>query len=210
MINVYVYVLDTLADWEIGYITAELNSKRFFKKAAEEVVLKTVGLTSDAITTMGGLKVTPDCVIDDIVIEKNSLLILPGSNIWSDPKQNAIIGKALEFLAAGANVAAICGATLALAFTGALDNRPHASNGAGFLDMFCPSYKGTKFYVDDVAASDGNLITASGTGGLLFAKYILERLNVFSSDTLEAWYNYFKTGEASYFYALMQTLPAKN
>jgi hypothetical protein len=28
--TVYLYVLDTLADWEIGYLSAELYSKRFF------------------------------------------------------------------------------------------------------------------------------------------------------------------------------------
>lgn len=32
MFTIYVYVLDTLADWEIGYVTSELNSGRFFKK----------------------------------------------------------------------------------------------------------------------------------------------------------------------------------
>lgn len=32
MFKVYIYVLDTLADWELGYVTAELNSRRFFKK----------------------------------------------------------------------------------------------------------------------------------------------------------------------------------
>ena len=30
MFTVYIYVLDTLADWELGYVTAELNSGRFF------------------------------------------------------------------------------------------------------------------------------------------------------------------------------------
>ena len=34
MYTIYVYVLDTLADWEIGYVTAELHSGRFFKKDA--------------------------------------------------------------------------------------------------------------------------------------------------------------------------------
>lgn len=34
MFTVYIYVLDTLADWELGYVTAELNSGRFFKKDA--------------------------------------------------------------------------------------------------------------------------------------------------------------------------------
>ena len=32
MFTVYIYVLDTLADWELGYVTAELNSRRFFKR----------------------------------------------------------------------------------------------------------------------------------------------------------------------------------
>ncbi len=32
MFTIYVYVLDTLADWELGYVTAELNSGRFSKR----------------------------------------------------------------------------------------------------------------------------------------------------------------------------------
>jgi hypothetical protein len=35
MQTIYIYVLDTLADWEIGYLTSELNSGRFFKKDAK-------------------------------------------------------------------------------------------------------------------------------------------------------------------------------
>ena len=31
MVEIYVYVLDTLADWELGYVTSELNSGRFFR-----------------------------------------------------------------------------------------------------------------------------------------------------------------------------------
>ena len=40
MFTVYVYVLDTLADWELGYVTSELNSGRFFKKGGQRVSLK--------------------------------------------------------------------------------------------------------------------------------------------------------------------------
>ena len=32
MTTVYVYVMNTMADWEIGYCLAELHSKRFFRK----------------------------------------------------------------------------------------------------------------------------------------------------------------------------------
>lgn len=30
--KVYLYVFDTMADWEIGYLMAELNTGRYFKR----------------------------------------------------------------------------------------------------------------------------------------------------------------------------------
>lgn len=48
----YVYVLDTLADWELGHLIAELNSGQYFKRRGERISVKTVGLTKDPVTTM--------------------------------------------------------------------------------------------------------------------------------------------------------------
>ena len=72
--------------------------------------------------------------------------------------------------------------------------------------MFCPDYKGQKFYVDQPAVSDGNLITGSATGSLMWTKLIIEKLGLFKPETLEAWYAYFSTGKAEHFFALMQSL----
>jgi putative intracellular protease/amidase len=210
MFTVYVYVLETLADWELGYITSELHSGRFFKKDAERVSLKTVSYSKEPIHTMGGLTVIPDCLIDDIVVSETSVLLLPGADTWNDPRHGAILKKAGEFLSIGATVGAICGATTALANYGLLDNRRHTSNGQGFLEMFCPTYKGQNFYVDEPSVADNNLITANPTASLLWAKQILERLDVFQANTLEFWYEYFSTGKAESFFALMQTLPSDN
>jgi len=210
MFTVYVYVLDTLADWELGYVTAELNYGRFFKKGAQRVSLKTVSVTHEPIKTMGGMTIVPDCLLDDIVVSKTSVLLLPGADTWNDPKHSAILGKASEFLSAGACICAICGATAALANVGLLDNRPHTSNGPGFLDMVSPGYKGKSFYIDKPSVADNNLITAGSTGALLWARQIIEYLGVFQANTLESWYNYFRTGEPQHFFALMQTLPAGN
>ncbi|MGG5317924.1 type 1 glutamine amidotransferase family protein [Enterococcus sp. AZ072] len=207
MTTIYVYILDTLADWELGYVTAELNSARFFKKDAQPVSLKTVGYSREPVKTMGGMTIVPDCLIEDISMDETSVLLLPGADTWSDPKHSAIIEKTSELLSLGATVGAICGATVALANAGLLDNRPHTSNGPGFLDMFVPSYKGQEFYVDQPSVADNNLITASSTGGLLWAKQLIERLDVFQENTVEAWYDYFSIGKPEHFYALMQTLP---
>lgn len=159
---------------------------------------------------MGGLTIVPDCLIDDMVVNETSVLLLPGANTWSDPKHGTIIKKVSEFLSVGALVGAICGATAALANVGLLDKRPHTSNGEGFLEMVSPCYKGQSFYMDDSSVADNNLITAGSTGGLLWAKQIIEHLGVFQSDTLEAWYNYFSNGKPEHFFALMQTLPSNN
>ena len=206
MFTIYVYVLDTLADWELGYVTAELNSGRFFKKDAPEVSVKTVSITKEPVKTMGGLTIIPDCVIDDIAVNKKSVLLLPGANTWENPGHGVIIEKAGQLLSAGAMVCAICGATAALANAGLLDGRLHTSNGADYLEMVSPNYKGQNFYVDQPSVADHNLITASSTGACLWTKQIIEQLNVFQPDTLDAWYAYFRTGETQHFFTLMQTL----
>ncbi|MCK9181316.1 MAG: glutamine amidotransferase [Fibrobacteraceae bacterium] len=203
---VYVYLLNTLADWELGYITSELNSKRFFKKDAAPISVKTVSISKEAITTMGGMKIVPGSTIDEIVESKENVLILPGANTWENLENKAIIEKAQKFISIGATVCAICGATVALANAGLLDKRPHTSNGVGFIQAFSTVYQGDQFYVDVPSVSDGNLITASCTGSLLWAKQIIEKLDVFKRESLEAWYAYFNTGKAEKFFALMQTL----
>ncbi len=206
MASVYVYVMDTMADWEASHVMAELKSGRFFKKDAGKVELKTVSYSKDPVMSMGGLTITSDCTVDEAEAAKGNMLILPGSDRWSAPEHAEILKKAQEFLAAGAGVAAICGATVALAGLGLLDDRTHTSNGEGFLQMFCPAYKGEKHYIDKPAVRDGDLITAGSTGGLLMAKLVLEYLDVFRADTLEYWYSYFSTGNAGAFFSMMQSI----
>jgi hypothetical protein len=74
--------------------------------------------------------------------------------------------------------------------------------------MFCPGYKGQDFYRDEPSVADNNLITAGSTGGLLWAKQIIEHLGVFEANTLGSWYAYFSTGKSEHFFALMQSLPS--
>ena len=206
MITVYIYLLATLADWEIGSVTAELNSKRFFRPDAPQLIVKTVAVSKNPVKTMGGLTIIPDCTIDEIEMSEKTVLILPGADTWSDAENAQIIQKASVLLSKGGSVCAICGATVALANAGILNDRPHTSNGKGFLDMFCPDYKGQKFYVDQPAVSDGNLITGSATGSLMWTKLIIEKLGLFKPETLEAWYAYFSTGKAEHFFTLMQSV----
>ena len=107
MRKVYIYLLNTMADWEIGHISAELNSRRFFKKDAEEIDLKYVAVSKEIVKTMGGLTVTPDCLVDDISIDEKTVLIFPGADTWNDESNNKVLEKAVEVLDANGTVCAI-------------------------------------------------------------------------------------------------------
>nr|WP_319375169.1 DJ-1/PfpI family protein [uncultured Methanoregula sp.] len=207
MRTIYLYILDTLADWEPAHVLAELRSGHYLKDPSMKYDLVLCGRTMDTITTMGGLHLKPEVLITDIHPGPGDLLLLPGADTWLDPVQAPVIAKARTVLEGDAVVAAICGATFGLANAGLLDNRPHTSNDLAAVKMFCPHYTGERFYVNEPAVTDGNLITASGMAPVEFAYQVFKRLGVMLPATLEAWYGLYTTKKPEYFYALMQSLP---
>lgn len=204
--KVYIYLLNTLADWEIGYLTAELNSGRYLDKTRPPVELIKIGNTTEPIKTMGGITITPDENIDNIKFEENDLLILPGADTWTEEENKKIIDIVSSIINEKVIIAAVCGATVALANKGILNNRKHTSNDIEVLKMFCPEYTGENFYLNQPAVTDDNLITASGLAPLEFSYEILKRTNLMKTETLEAWYQLYKTNEPKYFYALMESI----
>ncbi|MEK5505728.1 type 1 glutamine amidotransferase family protein [Paenibacillus sp. FSL P4-0113] len=204
--TVYLYVFDTMADWEIGYLTAELNSGRYYKKGLSPSKIVTVGLEKTPVTTMGGLTILPDIKLDECSIESTDALILPGGNTWTETIHQPILKIAERCLEEGIWVAAICGGTMGLAQAGLLNSRWHTSNDLEYLKMICPTYTGEKYYKMESAVTDGKLITASGTAPLEFSVHVLKALGVFSSKTLEAWYSLNKTRASKYYYELMNSI----
>ena len=204
--KVYIYILNTLADWEIGYLTAELNSGRFLDKTRPPVELIKIGNTTEPIKTMGGITITPDENIDNIKFEEDDLLILPGADTWTEEENKKIIDIVSSIIDEKVIIAAVCGATIALANKGILNNRKHTSNDLEVLKMFCPEYTGENFYLNQPAVTDDNLITASGIAPLEFSYELLKRTNLMKTETLEAWYQLYKTNDSKYFYALMESI----
>jgi len=202
----YLYVCDSMADWEPAFLIAELRTGRYFKPDRAPYEVKTVALTDDPVITMGGLRIMPDCTVKDCYPDDSALLILPGGDTWLDPIQAGILAKAEEFLAAGLVVAGICGATFGLAQAGILNNRCHTSNNLDYLKAVCNNYKGEDKYCQKLAVTDGKLVTASGIAPLEFTYEVLKVLDVLEASTLEAWYQLYKTGEAIYFIALMESI----
>ncbi|MNI30668.1 putative protease YdeA [compost metagenome] len=140
--KVYLYVFDTMSDWEVGYIIAELNSGRYFKKELAPLEVVAAGIDKNPVTTMGGLKILPSISIDECILGSTDVLILPGGETWGESIHEPILQKASKSLEEGTVVAAICGATLGLAKVGLLDSRRHTSNNLEYMKMICPNYRG--------------------------------------------------------------------
>src|SRR5215217_5016026 len=106
---VHVLIFEGFADWEPAYALAELR-----RSGGLDVV--TLGFTDAPVRSMGGLRVVPDQVIAELDVAAVRLLVLPGGDIWEGIYPRAGLEAVLAALhAREVPIAAICGATLALA-----------------------------------------------------------------------------------------------
>ena len=189
----HLLVFDGLADWEPTLAICELNQKSSDKQTRYDVV--TVGFTAKPVVSMGGLKILPEIALADLHPEKSAILIVPGGNRWESQPDGPLTDVLRSFHHSGVPIAAICGATLAFARAGLLRGLRHTSNMPGYIPYFVPEYKEQALYVDQLAVSDGNIITASGVGQIEFAYEIIKLLGVYNDRNLAVWFDLYKLGQ---------------
>jgi putative intracellular protease/amidase len=165
----FIVLVNQFADWEAASAIAELQ--RTF-----EYGVKTVGLTTAPVISMGGLKITSDLSLSSFVPESASILILPGGDAWTKGEIVEVSRAARSMAALNRPVAAICAATLALAHAGLLDTRLHTSNGAAFIPEHVAAYRGQNMYRSEKCVRDQQLITANGLAPFAFAAEIFRAL----------------------------------
>lgn len=189
MKTIYVYVMDTMATWEIGYLlqgfslALQVNQEKSFD-------IKTVAVENKPVRTLDGLTLVPDMTLDEMC-EDAVGLILPGGVLWHE--QSQVIEIAKTYLEEGKLLAGICGATLELAKEGILNRYRHTSNSIMYLKLD-EHYSGDTLYENILSVRDKNLITASAAGSLEFARDIMAYFELYTSENLELWYDYYKTG----------------
>ena len=185
---VYVLAFDGFADWEPAYALAELR-----RSGKRQVVV--VGFDRNPVVSMGGLRVLPDTALNEISPEDVGLLLLPGGDLWETteypvPELSALLTR-LD--AIGTPIAAICGATFALARAGLLNDRRHTSTVPGDLSAVA-EYSGAARYVAEPAVTDRGVITASGLASVDFARDVFALLKVFSPSDQALWFDMYKSG----------------
>ena len=200
----HVALYDSLADWEIGHLIVELRTGRFTGTTWEIV---TVAGSTAPVTTMGGLRVIPEVVLDDLDPRASDLLILAGADLWDAGRGQEFAAAAARFLEAGVPVAAICGATAGLARAGLLDRRRHTSAAPEYLAA--TGYHGAHLYVEQRAVVDGDLISAGPQSPVQFATASLRRLGLASEETLQAYEAVFHRADPAGYAVLMSAASAR-
>ena len=72
--NIYLYVLDTMADYEISFLTVEIHSGRYLKNNIEKPNIIKVGKDFSEIKTMGGMSIIPHIDIKSLEMKNKDLL----------------------------------------------------------------------------------------------------------------------------------------
>jgi len=186
---VHVLIFDGFADWEPAHALAELR-----RSAKRDVVA--LGFNSNPVLSMGGLRVLPDRPLAEVTPDQIGLFILPGGDLWEtgDYPQPVLSALLRQLSASGVPIAAICGATLALARAGLLNDRRHTSTIPGDLNA-APEYTGAAHYVTAPAVTDRGVITGSGLASVDFAREVFAMLGVFSSADQATWFDMYKSGQ---------------
>jgi putative intracellular protease/amidase len=183
----YLLVFDGLADWEPPHAFCQIR-----KSGKYEVV--TAGFSRQAVTSMAGLKITPDATIDDVDPAEAAFFMLPGGDMWEKRSNEAVEALLKQLHEKGVLIGAICAATLEIARAGLTRGVRHTSNAKSYLKAMVPGYRDEEFYVDELAVTDEKIVTASGLGSVEFAHEVMRGLNLYSEADAAMWFEMFKHG----------------
>lgn len=185
--EVLLLLTDRWCDWEASYAVAVINS-------FSDYSVKTIGISTTNLVSMGGIKATVDYNINSYdLFDQVAILIIPGGLSWEENDYDEIAQFVSKVRNHDIPVAAICGATYFLCKQGFLNNIKHTGDS---LELFqgVKGYRGEEFYIPAQVISDGGFITANETAAVEFAYEIFKILKVDSDEEMKIWFDNFQNG----------------
>ena len=180
-------ILEQWADWELAYISSAVNML-----GGGKFENKTVSLTGNAVTSIGGVKCLPDYDLQSAPSDYDALILIGGMS-WHNENAMQIKPFIDDCIKNGKVLGAICDACRFLGSVGALNGAKHTANDFNELKQYS-AYANEQGYIHRQAVSDNNVITANGTAALEFAREILKSLSVASDEQINGWYDFHKLG----------------
>ena len=180
-------ILEQWADWELAYISSAVNML-----GGGKFENKTVSLTKNDLSSIGGVKCLPDCDLQSVPSDYDALILIGGMS-WHN--ENAMQIKPLidDCIKNGKVLGAICDACRFLGSVGALNGAKHTANDLNELKQYS-AYTNGQGFIYRQAVADNNVITANGTATLEFAREVLKALSVASDEKINGWYDFHKLG----------------
>jgi putative intracellular protease/amidase len=148
----WVVVAEGWADHQTALTCAEIA-------AHGRIRIRYAGLAVEPIVSATGLRVLPDCTVDEINADGAVILILPGGPLWVDHDAPAVTAAIRTFREREIPIAAIGSGTLVLARAGVLGGVRHTSNSLAWLKEHVPEYRDDLHYVNVIDVADGGLVT---------------------------------------------------
>ena len=184
-------LLNNFADWEGAYIATSLNMGVKPGNSIKYKV-KTLSLSKEPITSIGGFRVLPDYDISDLPDDHVGLILIGGMN-WFLPEAQPIAPLVEKAIAENKLVAGICNASVYLGMHGFLNHVKHTSNTLEYLKQNAGArYTGEANYINDQAVRDNNIVTANGNAPLEFCREILYQLDAATPEIREETYSFYK------------------
>lgn len=187
--NILFILLEPYADWEAAYLSSSL-----YMLGQGRYEVKTVSLTRDKVSSIGGFHVLPDYDIQSVPADYEALVLI-GGMAWRNEEARKIIPLVEKCLETGKILGGICDASAFLGTISVLNDVKHTSNDINDLKHWAgKAYTNEKNYMMEQAVRDKNIITANGTASLEFAKEVLLALEAAPEDKITEWYNFHKFG----------------
>ncbi len=192
-------LLPDFASHEMVWLMEAISSDEAQLKSNPKYVNKIVAPAMEPVTAIGGFRVLPDYSFDNMP-EDFAALVLIGGYGWLTPaaqQAEPIVKKAVDN---GRIVGAICNGASFMAKAGLLNEVRHTGNGVEQLKLWgAENYTNSDGYIHEQAVSDGNIVTANGSGALEFAKELLLLLENDTPEQIEMYYQFNKQGFCNLF-----------
>jgi len=185
-------LLNEFADWEGAFIAPMLNGGIEPNRA--KYVVKTLSVTKEPVTSIGGFCVLPNYDIHSIPDDYEGLILI-GGMAWFSPEAELIVPLVQQAIEKNKLVAGICNGSVFLAKHGFLNEVMHTSNTLKYLKEFAgEKYTGEGKYINQQAVRDERIVTANGSAYLEFCREILYALDADIPEKIEESYQFFKEG----------------
>jgi transcriptional regulator GlxA family with amidase domain len=144
-----------------GFIDHQLSLTLACLNRGDDYVLETFSVGGRRVNSVTGYQVTPHASLEHMRPEDFDVLLLPGGARW-EKGDNLEIFPLLMAVAGSIPLVAVGEAVLGLADLGLLDDIPHTGCRPGYIQRFCPEYRGAAFFRQQPCVSARKIVTIDG------------------------------------------------